>query len=95
MSGCNLLEQAATCSAATCSNSWQHVLLQHARTGCNFMLHFVTANRFYGFDVILVALPTKLKMFKRCSRQRITIFSAVTNNYAISPNKSENIRPQT
>jgi hypothetical protein len=63
MSGCNLLEQAATCPGATRSNSWHHVLLQHARSGCNFMLHFVTANCFYGFDIFLVALPAKLKMF--------------------------------
>jgi hypothetical protein len=62
-SGRNILDQAATCSGATRSNSRQHVLLQHAQTGCNFMLHFVTANRFYGFDIFLVALPAKLKMF--------------------------------
>jgi hypothetical protein len=42
MSGCNMLEQAATCPAATCSNRRQHVWLQHAQTdgnmsGCNML----------------------------------------------------------
>jgi hypothetical protein len=30
-----MLEQTATCPAATCSNRLQHVHLQHARTGGN------------------------------------------------------------
>jgi hypothetical protein len=37
-----MLEQAATCPAATCSNKRQHVRLQHAQTGgimsvCNML----------------------------------------------------------
>jgi hypothetical protein len=58
-----MFEQAATCPAVTCSNRWQHVRLQHARTGGNFMLHFVTTSHFYGLiDAILVALAAKLKI---------------------------------
>jgi hypothetical protein len=37
MSGCNMLKQAATCPAATCLNRQQHVRLQHAQTGYNFL----------------------------------------------------------
>jgi hypothetical protein len=33
-----MLDQAETCLASTCLNRWQHVQLQHARTGCN-MFH--------------------------------------------------------
>jgi hypothetical protein len=37
---------------------------QHARTGCNIMLHFVTTSLFYGLlDAILVSLQTKLTKF--------------------------------
>jgi hypothetical protein len=60
LSGYKMLEPAATFPAATCSNRRQHVPLQHARTGCNIMLHFDTTSHFYGLlDVILVALQTK------------------------------------
>jgi hypothetical protein len=57
MSGFNMLEQVATCPAATCSNKQQHVQLQHAQTGCKIMLHCGTTTHFYCLlDVILVAL---------------------------------------
>ncbi len=69
MSGCNLLEQAATCPGATRSNSWQHVLLEHARTGI-FMLHFVTANRFMVSISFLLHCQQSLK----CLKQRLKPF---------------------
>jgi hypothetical protein len=69
MSGCNMLEKAATCPAATCSKKRQHVRLQHARTGCNMsgynMLEQAAAfcyNRhFYGLlDGIVIMLMSLL-----------------------------------
>jgi hypothetical protein len=53
-------------------NRQQHVRLQHAETGCSFTLHF------YGLlNVILVALPTKLKNFLALSQRHLKILSAV------------------
>jgi hypothetical protein len=44
----------------------QYVRLQHAQTGCNIMLNFVTTSHFYGLlDDILIALPAKLTIFWR------------------------------
>jgi hypothetical protein len=55
MSGCNMLKQA---------NMLEHIRLQHARTGCNIMLCFVTTSQFYGLlDAILFALQAKLEIF--------------------------------
>jgi hypothetical protein len=61
MSGCSMLEQAATCPAATCLNP---LAATCPAATCSNRLHFVTTSHFYRhLDVILVALPTKLKIF--------------------------------
>jgi hypothetical protein len=62
MANRNMLKQAATCPAATCSNRRQHVRLQHAQTGGNmsdyniifmvssmlFLLHCRQSFKFFG-----------------------------------------------
>jgi hypothetical protein len=67
-----MLVEVATSPTATWLNCQQHVQLQHAETGCSFMLHFYVL-----LNVILVALPTKLKIFLALSRKLLQILSGV------------------
>jgi hypothetical protein len=78
MSGCKMLELVATCLAGTCLNKRLHVWLQHVSTGCNIMLHCVTTSLYYGLlDVILVAMQTKLKIFKKCPTDTVITLMTV------------------